>query len=499
MTADHSLPLRRRDWLHAAGALGLLPLTLGLSQRARASGTDDYRALICIFLQGGNDAFNTVLATDAPSWQAYQTARAASEGDVRLLAPGQAPQTGAASLHARLGGVLPIRPRTAHTGRNFALHPCLREAASLFQQGRLGIVANLGAVVGPTSKADWLAGRVPRPPRLFSHNDQQAFWQTLAPEGAQPGWGGRLVERAGAGVHALAAVSTAGRWAWTQGDSVTGYQMPGATPVAVGSGGRLLGSAAAQQTLQELMRRSRSGHLIEQEHAAVADRSLRAEAWLRQALPAPDAGPWGSVATGRPDPLLRWTSPVSGTVATNPIAAQLQTVARFIAARQTLGVGRQVFFVGLNGFDTHAQQAERHADLLAQLDHALAYLDRTLQAMGVDRQVTTFTASDFGRTLASNGNGTDHGWGGHALVMGGSVRGGEIHGRFPRYGLPLASGDFDSEDLWRGGVMIPSLGLEPFIATLGRWLGVPEAELPAMLPQLARWPAAQQLLDLWSA
>lgn len=499
-----SQELTRRAWLARSGALLLAPSALPLvSLPARAADTSGYKALVCVFLHGGNDAYNTLLATDASSWQAYEAARLSGSNPVALAAPGTPAQAGATSLHARLGGVLPIEPLTALPGRSLALHPSLGAVRELFQARRLALVGNVGALTAPLSKAQWLAGTGRWPAHLQSHNDQQGFWQSLGGEGSGPGWGGRFVDAALAGNRQaiFSSISVHGRAAWSTGRQALPYQMAPAGPVAIGAeNGRLLGSTAAQQALLAVALGGRGSHVLETDLATVTRRSVEAQRALSAALPALGAGPWSSSGVTSPaaDPLLRYTTPDGGAVLANPLAMELQGVARVIAARSALGAARQVFFVGLGGWDTHDDQPVRHARLLAQLGHALAYFDRTLQAMGVDGQVTTFTASDFGRSLASNGDGSDHGWGGHHFVMGGAVRGGEFYGRLPTYARADAQGGFDSPDLLQGGMMLPAVGVASYAATLGRWFGLSDAELLAALPVLSAWTASERQLGFMS-
>jgi uncharacterized protein (DUF1501 family) len=222
---------------------------------------------------------------------------------------------------------------------------------------------------------------------------------------------------------------------------------------------------------------------------------------LSGALPGAGAGPWGTpgLPPGQPDPLLQYLDPETGLMVPNPTAAQLQAVARMIAARSTLGMARQVFFVGVSGYDTHDTQQQRHTRLLAQLAHALAYFDNVTTQMGVADMVTTFTASDFGRTFASNGDGCDHGWGGHHMVMGGAVRGGDIYGKLPVYGTADGQGGFTSEDQLAGGMLLPSTSVEAYAATLGSWFGLSNSELLTILPGLAQWNFSQRNLGFMVA
>ena len=220
--------------------------------------------------------------------------------------------------------------------------------------------------------------------------------------------------------------------------------------------------------MHNVMRRVRSPNLLERDHAAVVGRSIDAEARLAAALPGTDAMPYGTpgLPGGAPDPLLQYDDPRSGGKAMNPLAQQLQVVARTIGARGALGMQRQVFFVSLGGFDAHDGQNGAQADNLARLSHALKYFDDTLAAMGAGNDVTTFTASDFGRTFTSNGDGTDHGWGAHHFVLRGAVRGGDLYGNFHAYSQVDTRGNFASPNQIGNGTMLPEISVDQ---TPRRW------------------------------
>lgn len=500
--SHHLSPISRRALLRRVGALGVagpamsaLGLNLAAMGQASAANATGYKALVCIFMQGGNDAYNTVLATDSASWSAYGTAREISNASgIALAAPGT--PAGGNSLHSRLGGVLPIAPATTQSGRAFALHPVMGSVRDMFASHRVAVVANVGPLSAPTTKAGYL-GNAARPPKLFSHNDQQSYWQSFSAEGASNGWGGRMVDllMANNTNSMFSAMSVTGNAVWVSGRQARPYQMAPSGAIRVGSAdGLLFSSPVAQEKMRMLMRTTRDNQMLQRDHAAVSARSMDAEAILSRAMPATNGGPWGSVPAGSVDPLLNFKDPVSGAMTPNPLAQQLQAVARTIAARQTLGMARQVFFVSMPNFDSHDGQNESHAQNLAMLAHGMSYFDKTLTAMGVDQSVTTFTASDFGRTFASNGDGTDHGWGGHHFVMGGAVRGGDIYGAFPTYGTSDGLGSFTSDNQLAGGALLPTLGAANYAATLGKWLGLSDSELLGILPDLNTWNASQRNL-----
>jgi uncharacterized protein (DUF1501 family) len=248
---------------------------------------------------------------------------------------------------------------------------------------------------------------------------------------------------------------------------------------------------------------TRGGHVFEADLAAVSARSIDAETTLRTALKAPSDALFGTApASGtynaNNDPKLQYDNPLTGAKAVNGLAQQLQVVARMIDASSASGVGakRQVFFVSLGGFDSHDNENRNNADLMARLAHAMKYFDTALGAMGAQSKVTTFTASDFGRTFTSNGDGTDHGWGAHHFVMGGAVKGGDIYGAFPVLGTKNANNNnFDSSpDQIGNGSLLPTTSVDQLGATLAKWFGVSDGDALTVFPNLANFSAGSRNL-----
>jgi uncharacterized protein (DUF1501 family) len=493
-------PASRRAFLRHAAALAgygaAAPVALNLAALGSAGAQTaggGYKALVCLFLYGGNDAYNMVLPTDAASWANYQSVRNQAPDPIALLAPGSAGDASAAAgSPQRLGGVLPLDP-IDNQGRSVALHPLMVGARDLFAAGRLAVLSNIGPLVRPTTKADYRNAAFPKPASLFSHNDQQSTWQSGAAEGATVGWGGRMGDllMAANGRPLFTSVSASGNAVWLAGQQVLQYQVSTAGAIRIGGAGAttLFGSATALERMRSVMRNARTGDLLARDHAAVVGRSIDAEQLVSASLPPANTAPYGTtgLGSGQADPLLQYDNPLTGARANNPLAQQLQVVARMIGARAGLGAQRQVFFVSLGGFDTHDTQNRNHADLMARLSQALAYFDATLGAMALREQVTLFTASDFGRTFTSNGDGTDHGWGAHHLVMGGAVRGRNVYGRLPTLGVSDGRGDFTSPDQIGNGTLLPSTGVEQLGATLGRWWGLSETQLDLVFPRLANF------------
>jgi uncharacterized protein (DUF1501 family) len=447
--------------LSAAGSTAApLGASLAAVGDAAAATANDYKAIVCLFLHGGNDHFNTVLATDSESWSAYNTVRNTSTASSIAL-----PLYGSA-------GVLNIVPSSGQGGRAFGLHPQLDGLRNLFNNKRAAVVANVGPLVMPTTLAQFKSRSVPLPPKLFSHNDQQAVWQSGRAEGASYGWGGRMGDMfAAANSNSLfTSISTAGNAVFASGKTVQQYQVS------------VSGTAAISQlddylygTFQHGLRNAivtANNSVFARDYARVVQRSLDSQAVLAAALATSGSG--GVTAPSR------YYNPVAQAYGANPLAQQLHTVARVIAGRNQLGTKRQVFFVNLAGFDTHDGQISKHANLMAQLDHALAYFDTTLASvMGANLRdnVTLFTASDFGRTLTTNGDGTDHGWGSHHFVIGGAVKGKDIYGDFPAMGLNHA---LDAGQ----GALLPSTSVDQMGATLAKWFGLSATEIADIFPNL---------------
>ncbi|CAN7548541.1 DUF1501 domain-containing protein [Rhizobacter sp. LjRoot28] len=473
--------LRRASVLSGSVGTAGLPFAMNLAaMNAAVAQSSDYKAIVCLFLYGGNDSANMVLPTDTASWEAYQTVRSTAPDPIALKAVGTPADAGAAAATpAALGGVLPIVPNftafNVNNTRTFALHPSMGEMKSLFDQARVGIIANAGPLLQPMTKEEYRANTTKkRPPKLFSHNDQQSSWQALAPEGAKIGWGGRFGDllRGSNSNAVFTSISAGGGAVFMAGENVFQYQVGSGGAVAIGGmAGNLFGSAAAATAYRAIVSRTEVDHLLAREQAVITRRSIDAQVAFQTAFSA------STVAAP-----TQYYRPSTRANANNDLATQLQTVARIIGARAGLGANRQVFFVSMGGFDTHDNQNRGQADLLARVSHAIGYFDQVLGTMGMRDNVTLFTGSDFGRTFTSNGDGTDHGWGAHHFVYGGAVKGKEIYGRFPQVGLNHA-------DEVGSGSFLPGVSVEQIGATIGRWFGVSETNLNMVFPNLKNFNA----------
>ena len=294
--------------------------------------------------------------------------------------------------------------------------------------------------------------------------------------------------------------------AWLTGQSVMQYQTGISSVAGLGSNGRVFGSSQLLAAMGNVMSQSSSSNFYVKDHQAFVQRALSASSLLNASIPMAGLSPWGTLNANNPytDPLLQYTSPSTNTSSANALAIQLQMVARLIEANRIGGFGikRQLFMVGMGGFDTHDTQNQNHGNRMAQLDHALAYFDTVLGSMpGGDMrsQVTTFTASDFGRTFTNNGDGTDHGWGAHHFIMGGAVRGTEVYGTFPQFSTADASGNFSSPDQLANGVMLPTTSVDQYAYTLGKWMGVSQSDLQSILPNLSQFNSSTHDLGFMQA
>lgn len=487
-----------------AGSASPFALQLAAMSAASAQTAGSYKALVCIFLFGGNDAHNAVLATDADTFGRYFSARNVGSDQIALMPVGTAPQAlGAVSpFNGRTvtratpefwGGVLPIVPSTTQaipagtnaTSRTFALHPMLAPIIPLFNTKRLGILANVGTLKQPTTKAQYNAKSVSLPVNLYSHNDQQSEWQSGGPLGTRYGYGGLMADLilSGNTNSVFTAISAAGNAVFMSGHSAVQYQVSnGATPAVSISGAvasSLFGSAVASTNLAAIIRDTSSTSYFASDQATVVKRSMDSATMLNASFTTATVQGVTTVPA--------YTNPITNAVQTNSLAVQLQTVARLIAASSQLGEKRQIFFVSLGGFDTHQFENTTQPNLLAELAQALSYFDTALSNVGgVDMRssVTAFTASDFSRTFTSNGSGTDHAWGSHHFVWGGAVKGGTIYGQYPTLGVD--AGTFSNPDMV-GNALIPTTSVDQYIATIGAWFGTSATDLATIFPNLANF------------
>ncbi len=486
----------RRNFIRSAASIAAVPLLPPFSiSSANAADVSDYKALVCVFLFGGNDSQNMIVPITGAEYNAYSAARGGLAEANGLALP--------------FNSLLPISPTGLGTN-SFGLHPAMTNLATLFNiDKKLAIVTNAGPLLAPTTLAQYQGRSVPLPPQLFSHSDMQMHWQTMRPDyPADTGWGGRMADVFRSASSGLLPVSTGlgGGNIFMKGDLVTSYTV---TPMKYAGGGIDTSSRIARTAQADIswnwtgsgMNRypqdvfvnnnnEMRANLLEQQYANVNKASLDVGAFVTNAMYNVCSAPAcnSTIYTLKNAVPGIWPT-------TNRLAAQLHSVAAMIAARQALGVSRQIFFVSLGGFDNHGDQfgsvnvggtsqktllSGKHFDLLSQLDGALNAFYRATASMGIANKVTTMTMSDFGRTLRSNGQGSDHGWGGHHLVLGGAVNGGRFAGTFP----PVALGT--SSDVGEGR-LLPAVSSDAYAATLASWLGASASELATIFPNLSRF------------
>jgi uncharacterized protein (DUF1501 family) len=458
----------RREFLFRTGcaALGAAAFSAGVEQfglisaLAEEQGPTDYKALVCIFLGGGNDSNNCIVPLNAPGYGQYQAAR------------------GAAGLAIPQGNLLPLN--IPASGLELGLHPNLPELRDLFNQGKLAIVANVGPLVEITTRTTYRNGTAKRPYQLFSHSDQVAQWQTSRPDTrSQTGWGGRLADR-------TISFNDPFPFRYPLITSLAGTAVFGigiqTRSLAIGTGdlNTVLVLNGFNTTPEAVARRNSHDFLRTIDRAATMIRSTSDV--TQQAV---DIGAVFNVG----NPTLTVTFPNTS------LGQQLRQVARIIKLNQTapaLSLNRQMFFCSIGGFDTHQNQLGAHVTLLTQVSQAMKAFHDEMVAQNLSDRVTQFTLSDFGRTLdpAASGAsvGTDHGWGSHHFVAGGSVIGGEY------YGVPGSNGtvfptlvnsgpdDTDSRGRW-----IPTCAMDQYAGTLATWFGLAPVDLPLVFPLVGRF------------
>ncbi len=431
----------------SVGSLALRPM--GLLPALAANGPD-YRALVCIFLYGGNDSNNTIVPVDDATYKEYMNIR----GNLAL--------TGSALT----------APVTSVSGAPYAFHAKLAELSSLFGSKELAVVANVGSLVQPLTRADYLNHQAPVPSNLFSHSDQQLQWQTSIAQGHSPtGWAGRVAD--------YVAKNNLNGSAFPAFVSLAGNNLQGTgagtQPVAITPGRSLqlagfdssAESQARWKALNSLLTLDSGISLIQ-----AADHTLANS--IEDAKLLADA--------------LAKVTPLKTQFPKTALGAQLQQVAQIIQVRADLHMNRQIFFCSLGGFDTHTNEIATHNTLYPQLSQAMAAFYSATDELKVAQDVTTFTESDFSRTLQpTSGGGSDHAWGSHHLVAGGAVKGGQIYGKFPSFALG-GPDDADTRGRW-----IPTTSVDQYGATLSSWFGIPDSELTNVFPNLVNFGATKKL------
>lgn len=434
--------------------------------------TPDYRAIVCLFLQGGNDSGNMILPIGPQSaYDQYQTDR----GDIAL------------DRDDGMGNLLvhPITPDTYTDGIDYAFHPQAGDLAQLFADGNLAVVANVGSMVAPITKTQYQSGLFV-PPQLYSHSDQQVQWQSsVADQPFQTGWGGRMademMETLNQNQKISISVSLAGTNSFQVGEDTVQYQVtPNGSVSYIGYGTNYQNALNPDDTYKTTL----AGKRLKAFHDIMnLDPAHLMQKELGQKL-------YDSYLTDRTlTEALSTVPPLTTVFPDSDSGDQMRMIAQLIAARSELGQERQIFFAQVKGYDTHATQLSSHAALMTEMSETIrAFYDATVE-LGIEDKVTTFTASDFSRTYSPNGSGantgSDHAWAGHALVCGGAVKGRDIYGQMPDFEI---NGPSDVDNVNGRGRFLPTTSVDEYSATLAKWFGVDPATLPTeVFPNLGRF------------
>ncbi len=423
---------------------------LQLIQAAMAADTDyssltDYKSLVCVFLFGGNDAFNMIVPYEQSSYNQYRTARS--------------------GMALSRESLLPLK------GNQHGFHAAMPDVQKLYNDDNLAVAANIGTLIEPTTRASYQNETARLPADLFSHSHQQEFWETGTTAKSSihpPGWGGRMMDMmisANSNPTEPALFSLAGNSVWQRGLEPLDFVLnpySGVTRIKAFENKSWPRYKSSRIGAWKKILQNNSASLLNQHmtntYTSTEERIGKLIDEIAQAQ---------EITTTFPE--------------NNQLAAQLKMAAKMISIRENLGMKRQIFFVAMGGFDTHGNQLTDHAERLQKVNDALSGFYKTTEELGVADSVTTFTASEFGRTLSINGDGTDHAWAGHNLVMGGAVKGGQIHGELPELAL---DGPDDAGDTGR---FVPKYGVDQYGATLAKWMGMTDSDMNEIFPNLSNF------------
>nr|CAA6804374.1 MAG: Unknown protein [uncultured Thiotrichaceae bacterium] len=428
----------------SAGSSFASPL-FSAAHAAESNTPNDFKALVCIMQMGGNDSANMIVPRSTAEYNTYAESRP--------------------SIALPVDGLLPITPRTANQG-DFGLHPKLTDVQRLFGQDKAAIIANVGTLLEPTTKEAVDNNTAALPPYLFSHSTQRDIWQSATPFDSvvQSGWAGRMIDQftTPGGRLIPPSLSISGSNYWQSGTQNGTYRLQptGTTPqygISPGSHER--------RAFSQLLGLSDYKNMYANLHGQAQKNAVKiGEAINDILLDLPSLSEFGFDTEDK-------------------LSSSLRITAQMIIANQQLSdlqLPRLTFYVSQGGYDTHNDQLTEHTELYASLNASIHAFITALEHYGLNDSVTTFTASDFGRTISANEDGTDHGWGGHHLIFGGAVKGGDIYGTMPDLAL-------DGANIVKKGRLLPGVSTEQYAATLCKWFGVPDTQLPVVLPMLANF------------
>lgn len=424
--------------------LGVANSLAGMSRPTISAG-GDYKAMVCILLAGGNDSFNMLVPRNGNHYTEYSTSRS--------------------NLALPQGDLLPLN-FTDSNGKQFGLHPSMPEVQTLFNNNKLAFVSNVGTLVEPTTKTQYLNGGVSVPVGLLSHADQIQQWQTSIPQTrSSKGWGGRMADILQAGntnQNISMNISLSGTNIFQVGNSSTEYAIRASAGGSVGIN-VFEGTSALDMALK-----NGTDSLLAQQYQDIFKSTFTNKINDSQS----NHEEFSAAISQAPT--------LNTTFSDNGVSANMELIAKTIAVRDALGVSRQTFFVTFGGWDHHDGVLDNQVAMLSVVSKALSEFQAAMEELGVADCVTTFTASDFGRTLTSNGNGSDHAWGGNVMIMGDSVNGGQIYGEYPS----LALGGNDDIG---GAILLPSISTDQYFAELSKWFGVENGDLSYVLPNIGNF------------
>ncbi len=458
MDNNNKKGISRRDFLGTASCaalgsttllssilnLGMVNSLAGMALPSNKTGST-YKALVCILFAGGNDSFNMLVPRNGANYTEYATTRS--------------------NLALPQGDLLPINYTDAN-GKQFGVHPSMPEVQTLFNNNKLAFLANVGTLIEPTTKSQYIAGSGAIPLGLFSHADQIQQWQTSIPQSRSSiGWGGRIADILHAGntnQNVSMNITLSGTNTFQIGNNITEYA------IRASAGGSVGINVYDGTSPVDMFLKNGVESLLNQQYQDIfkstyADKIRNSQGNHDEFNAALDTAPI-----------------LNTTFSANRLSQQLELIAKTIAVRGTLGVDRQTFFVNYGGWDHHDMVLDNQATMLGVVSTALSEFEAAMQELGLNDDVTTFTISDFARTLTSNGNGSDHAWGGNVMAMGGSVNGGEVYGEYPS----LLIGGTDDVG---GAIMLPGISTDEYFLELAKWFGVPNGDLTYVLPNIGNF------------